>query len=701
VKRVQVESRSPSSADVLRAVAFQLKASAARSPQRLRAITPAVFREPIREASTLCRRSRRIKGGWKGGLMPVRGGVVRSAVAFFSFALAVLILIPVGAHAGCSASPDDGCPLKINNQVVFDRCFGAPPVGPDAGRPTRVGNQICDILRDTNVVARRIGAGAQSLQNSAQRDIEAFAKVTFDGAIDQDALNKFNDTNRLLRLIENDVQTFRNDRQCGDKAAMEALEKSFKAEVQQLRLLGEAIGKTADAAAAMAPAAGEAVNIAAEVATLGELAGRSSDNAVKLHRQLYQTVESLGKTAAELSKLDVAGAVNAGGAVVTGIAPFITDCAGCAGAIAGAAGSLGGGGTAVAGGTAGCGPSAGGGCAAGAAGGGLGAAGTALSLVLGSPACTGAAAKAAEMGNNVEKVRKFFETVTKLIDTMDKTVKSLEKTSKELALLYKEIGNQAKPSVDRIGASLDKASVALDNGKKILRDQVVPRMQKYVGNRFQIMADQADQLLYCYNNIQRLAGSITGDVVSAAADMGQAAVNIVDAGRVLQNLSRQGVSAISAGRDYASREWKACENEEKALHKALWGVDRGIFDPGKTAPHLADLATHPDRIPPIAGRVAGLKAKEANIALKAVDEGKKAYLNLDQSKSAAGSKFGDAERLASAAARKIAKSKAKAEAKQGAAKSGASAPASRAVVVKPAPMPAPNTEALKPSQPGK
>jgi len=632
-------------------------------------------------------------------------GIVRRVTSVFTVVIAFHVMLPVVASAGCSAPSDEGCPLKINNQLVFDRCFGAPPLGPDAGKRTKIGNQICDILRDVNVVARRIGAGAQSLQDSAQRDLDAFTKVTFNGAVDQEALKKFNDTNAVLKRIEDDVQVFKNDKVCGSKAAMDALKKSFEAEVQQLRLLGDVIGKTADAAAAMAPAAGEAVNIAAEVAKLGELASKKGGNAVTLHKQLYQSVESLGKTATELTKLDVAGTIGAGGAVVTGIAPFITDCAGCAGAIGGLAVSLGGGGTTAGVGAAGCGPTAGGGCVATAAGGGLGAAGTALSLVLGSPACVGAAAKAADMGSNIEKVRKFFDTVVKLIDALDKTEKNIEKTSKELALLYKEIGAQAKPSVDKIVASLDKSGDALDNGKKILRDQVVPRMQRYVGNRFQIMAGQADQLLHCFNNIERLAGSIGKDVVTAAAEMGQAATNIVDAGKVLQNITRQGSSAVSAGRDYASREWKGCDAEEAALHRAIWGVERWKFDPGKTGAHLADLAAHADRIPPIAERVTRLKVRETNVALRAVEEGKKAYLNLDQSKRTAGSKFGDAKTLASKAARDIAKSKAKAEAKaqakESAAKKGTSASAGPAVAAKSAPMPVPNMEALKPSQTGK
>ena len=634
--------------------------------------------------------------------MSMRSGIVRWAVAFFLMVLTLFILFPGIASAGCSAGSDEGCPLRINNQVVFDRCFGAPPLGPDAGKPTRGGNQICDILRDSNVIARRLGNGAQSLQNNARKDLDAFANVTFNNAVDRNALKKFNDTNRVLKEIDDDIQAFRNDRQCGSKAAMDVLQKSFETEMQQLKLLGEGIGWTANAATAMTPVPGEAMNISVETARLGELAGAKGGNANAVYNQLKRTVETLNNVSQDLGKLDIAGVNSAGIAVSLGMLPFIAECAGCAGTIAGAAASIVGVAASPSVAEVTCLPTAGTGCIVAAAGAGMGVYSTAIFLVLGSAVCQDAAAHSKDIGGNTEKVGMFFNSVTKLVDDIDKTGRNMEKARTELDLLARELGDQAKPTVDRIKASLEKAGGALENGKKILRERVVPRMQRYVGNRFQIMADQANQLFRCYNNIQKLSVSVTKDVVDAAAEMGQAAANIVDAGKILNNIVRQGSAASGAGWNYASLEWNACDSEEAALHKAIWGVDRGTFDPGKTGGHLAGLAAHPDRIPSIANRVTKLKLREANITPRAVEEGKKAFLNLDQSKLSVGKKFNDAEVLSSNAAKRIAKSRAKSQAKeQIAGAKGTHSSVDPVVIVKPSPFPAPNLEVLKPSQTGR
>ena len=639
--------------------------------------------------------------GRKKGIISIESGILRIAVAFFSVAIAFHLLFPGVSAAGCSASLDSGCPLRINNQVVFDRCFGAPPLGPSAGKQTKVGDQICDILRDTNVIARRLVAGAKSLQQNTQKDLKAFAEVTFNEAVDRKSLEKFNDTNGMLRRIEADIEVFKNDRQCGSKAAMEALKKSFEAEVQNLRLLGEGIGKTAGAAAAMAPAALEAGNITREVVNLREPAFKHGGNAVNLFNQLNKTVQTLQNTANELGKVDVAGLNKAGGAVTTEMVPFYIDCAGCAGALALAAANIVGVATtpSVA---ATCLPTLGTGCVVATFGAGMGVYNTAIFLAIASPFCQSADTKADDMGVKTEITRVFFDTVTKIVDNIEKTAKNIEETRQQLDLLYREIGTQAKPSVDRISTSLNNTGKALEKGKNILREEVVPGMTRYVGNRFQIMAGQAEQLLHCYENIQGLANSVTKDVVTAAVEMGQAAGTIVDAGKVLTNIIHQGQAAAKAGGIYADQEWGACDSQEAALHKDIWGVERGKFDPGKTVGHLAYLAANPNKISSIAKRVAGLKGREATIPLRSVEEGKKAFLNLAQSKLAVGKNFDNADVLASSAAKRIAISQAKSKAKENAAKQKRSSSSTgKVTAVKPAPMPAPNVEALKPSRAGR
>jgi hypothetical protein len=197
--------------------------------------------------------------------------------------------------------------------------------------------------------------------------------------------------------------------------------------------------------------------------------------------------------------------------------------------------------------------------------------------------------------------------------------------------------------------------------------------------------------------MERLSRSLTTDVVKAAKDMQKAKGNIFDAGKILDNIVRQGQTAAKAGATFAFKEWQDCDSQEATLHSDIWGVQRGKVDAGKTAGHLAYLAANPSKISTLGTRVAQLKSREANIPFKAVDEGKKAFLNLAQSKANAGKLFDEAEVLASNAAKSIAKSQAKQQAKDQAAKQkSTSSSSSKVKAAEAAPMPSLNVKALDP-----
>jgi len=590
------------------------------------------------------------------------GDWMQILTTFALIAIGILAISNQEALAACSAHSDDGCPLRIGNQLVFDRCFGALD-----GKPTPVGNTICNVLRDLKITANRLGPNAQALQTQGQKEFEAFTKVVLHDAINQEALSKFNNANNYIHAIDDDFARFRNDPKCGSKAAMEALKRYFEAQLQQLRLLGEIIGKTGDAAVAMAPAAVEAGKMAQELAKLADLAAKKGEAAKASYQKLEGAIKKLGETASKIQKLDAAGAVSAGGAVVTNVGPFVGECYACAGAMAEALGSLGGGTTVAGAGGAACGPTAGGGCIATAGGGGLGAAGGALGAAVGSAACTAVIAGAKDIGGHIDKVAKFVQTSADLANTGWKCGEDIISASKALVELAQQLGQEAKPSIDKIDQSLDLAVAALEKGRGILKEQVVPRINFLLGNGLKNFTETVKQLIACYRNMESLAKSVAKEVVTAAGELGQAAVTIVDAGKVLQNIGQQGLKGAQAAGNYAQNEWIPCNNEGKSLHKAIWGVEPGVMDAKKIGEHLVYLAADLDhRVPPLASRLQNLVKRELNIIPNALNEGKKAFLNLDQSKQSAQTKFAQAQKLAQSAEAKLheARDAAKARAKE-------------------------------------
>jgi len=640
-----------------------------------------------------------VRKGREKGIISIESRIFRGVVAIFLVAIALNLLFPVVAVAACSAPTDETCPLRISNQVVFDRCFGAPPIGPGAGKKTDVGEQICNILRNMNGIAHQLGVGAQSFQNNAQRDLESFTEVTFNNAVDRKALEKFDVTNGILRRIDADLEAYKNDKFCGSKAAMDGVKKSFEAETQNLRILGEGITSTAEAATAMLPVATETGNIVKEMENLRTMSYNRGGNAINSYNQLNTAAMTLQNVGNGLRIPDLTGIINSGSAAVMDNLPFITDCAECAGALGVAAANIVGLAAQPSVAMTTCLPTAGTGCIIAAAGAGMNAYSAIMFIALADPFCRSAAAKVDDMDITTEKIHLYFENVAKIIDQVDKTDQGIENVRQKLDQLYRELGNQAKPSVDKINTILNNAHNALENGKDILRTKVVPKINRYAGNRFQQMIDQAKQLLHCCENMDRLSRSLTKDVLDAATDMQQAKGKIVDAGKIIDNIVRQGQTAAKAGATFALKEWQACDSQEATLHSDIWGVQRGKVDAGKTAGHLAYLAANPSKILTLGTRVAQLKTREANIPVKAVEEGKKAFLNLAQSKANSGKLFDEAEVLASNAAKSIAKSQAKQQAKDQAAKQkSASSSPSTVKAVKVAPMPALNVEALKPSR---
>ena len=621
----------------------------------------------------------------------------KTGIAVVLSGIAVLFFCPGIAAAACNAPADDGCPLRINNQLVFDRCFGAPPVGPAAGKRTAVGNQICDILRDTNQISRRLGAGAAALQQNAQKDLKAFAEVTFNDAVDRKALEKFDATNGMLGRIEADIEAYKNDKLCGSKTAMDRAKKSFDADIRDLRILGEGIIGTAEATSAMLPVATETGSIMTEIGKLRTVSYSRGGNAVNSYNQLNTAANTLQNAANGLKIPNLDVIINEGSAAVMDNLPFIANCAACAGALGVAAANIVGIAAQPSVAMTTCLPTAGTGCLVAAAGAGLNAYSAIIFIAVADPFCRNAAAKVDNMDINTGKVRRYFENVGKIINQADNTDQAINNVKTQLDQLYRELGNQAKPSIDRINSSLVRVHDALENGKEILRAKVVPKIKLYAGNRFQQMMKQAGQLVSCYDNIDHLSRSLSNDVLTSANEMKQASGKIVNAGKVLSNIISQGQAAAQAGSNYAGREWGACDDEEKVLHRDIWGVERGKFDPGKTGGHLAYLAANPNKIPALARRVANLKAREATVPLRALEEGKKAFLNLDQSKANSRRLFDEAEALASGAARRIAKSQAKEKAKEDAARQkGASASTGPLKAANAAPMPALNVDALKP-----
>jgi hypothetical protein len=167
----------------------------------------------------------------------------------------------------------------------------------------------------------------------------------------------------------------------------------------------------------------------------------------------------------------------------------------------------------------------------------------------------------------------------------------------------------------------------------------------------------------CFKRYSSTAGVVTVDVVSAAGDLAVAGATLIDARKVYDNIETKGRQGIAAAERYIRDNKKDLDDRANDLNKAVFGVNIGVVDLGKTVDRLKDIATGNNPVGYLTGKAraaADLVADYTDLVAKALTEGKKAFLiDITVSKRVCKEKTDDALPKATSAKKKldIAKSK--------------------------------------------
>jgi hypothetical protein len=577
-------------------------------------------------------------------------------------ALALLALLSAlgPAHAACNARSDGPglCPFKVGDQNVFDRCLGAPVVGPDAGKPTALGNAACDAIEKLHDLQKNLGKSATSMVNAVKRDLDAFVTVTMRGAYNPQSIATYNRVARYPNALARDIDTVLKHRVCGSAGAMRNLKAWFDQQGQNLMAVGRIAQDVGQAIAALGPAGPEAVKIVQETGKIASLVASASQSAKTEFETLKKAAEAIQRDLAAVAALDVTGTVAAGGDLVVSVGPFVANCGGCAGALAEAIGSLGAGGGATAGGGAACPESAaafGGSCWAVVAGVPVAAIGPAIGGAIATPTCTAAAGGAAKMAEHAQKIEKFVTTTVKLAQSLKASIDNVVRASQALAALGQALGTGAQPSLKAMEASLNKIVDTTNQSFDIAAGKVAPATARLASNLLAQLGQSVDMLFTCYNMYQDLAFKLGGDTVKAMAELTAATALLVDGGKVADNLYKQSGRAVKAAQDEATERWEKLHRRDKQIYERLWGVDAYKVDLPKTAAHL--LTLNPQKVKDIVDDTVDLGKDRVSAVAASLDAGKKAFLDQDKLRIArgkfdeAGAKAASAERLFQAAER--------------------------------------------------
>ena len=555
----------------------------------------------------------------------------------------LLSLLPAGtALANCSATADPGgCPITAVG-LSFDRCFGSNPASPS---PTQIGNQLCGGVKDLNTLANNLGNDANKAVQDAERDAKAALKVIGRDAINPDAITDYNKAAAFVRDIKTDFDRFLADPQCGSKASLDSLNQFFQSQMQNIVAIGGIAGRLGDAALATAPAAVEGGKILTEI---GGLAGDIATAGPKAKQQadvLAKAIQDLQKEAAQIAALNLTSVVGDGASLVSTVGPFLGECGGCASAMATAIGALAGGSTATGAGAAACPETAvefGGACWV-TVGGVPVALSSGLIAALGSAPCSAATGDLSKMADYVAKIQKFVDSTVKLVQSVRNSMTALVAASDALTKLGQELGSKSAPRLQRIETSLNAAIDTLNKASQIVEDDVAPKAARLGGDLLTQIGDNTNKLVVCYGKMQDVTEEIGGEAGQAMADYIAAGALLVDGGQVLTNIATQGQTGINAAKNKADSEWKAINQDERAIYKDVWGTNPGApLDFGKAAQNLLAFATNTSSRNKVLSDIGDAASRLLALPGKALDAGKNAFLNLNTLKPNARSKFDQA-----------------------------------------------------------
>lgn len=566
---------------------------------------------------------------------------------------ATVFVAPGLAFAQCPAPSDSGaCPLVGPFGVRFDRCFGSNPGNPSV---TDFGKSACDALKNVLKLEVDLGKNATKFVTDAKKDMDAFVKVTTDGAINKDAALKFVRARKAANEILTDAKALVNDPKCGTNGAIKGFNQFFADAAQNLTKAGEIAGKIGQAGGAAALAVPELVSALGEVGQLVGDVQKAGTAAEAERKKLENALKGIQQNLVALGSLDLAGAATAGVNLVTGVGPFVGSCALCANAIIAAIGqaaaSLG----STTASTAACPATGGTECIFGIPVSVVTGIGSALTGAVSAAPCGAALDGATKMNEYVESIKKVVDASVKLAQSFDKNVKDLKAAGDALGQLAQKLPQALKPRIEKIAASIDKAGTALNQGVDIFEADVAPRVEKLTTQLVTQLGTKTKDLIGCWNQMNYTAALMGQDTVDAIGLLADASLNLVDGGQIVQNLQTQGAAAIQAAGSKAQEKWNDVDANYKKVHKDLWGVPPGEVDLGKTIGNLPNL-----NIGKIISDVSSYANSVVTLVTSAVDAGKNAFLNRDQLKAQSKPKFDTAEAKSTSALKEIAKSRLKA-----------------------------------------
>src|ERR1044071_8896481 len=112
----------------------------------------------------------------------------------------------------CHKAERGGCPFKLGDLFVLDRCTGSNPIDP---QKTTIGNTLCDAFNNVDIILDNVNKGVNKYRSDAEKEIKDHLAPIFKDAIDPQALADFNQAAGFYNEVFGELKAMVNDPNCG------------------------------------------------------------------------------------------------------------------------------------------------------------------------------------------------------------------------------------------------------------------------------------------------------------------------------------------------------------------------------------------------------------------------------------------------------------------------------------------------------
>jgi prophage DNA circulation protein len=518
------------------------------------------------------------------------------------------------------------CPIRVGNTELYSST-------------SLLGDKICPLLNTGSAMLNGLGSNVEAKLNELRTDMERFKRVSLEDAINEDAVNSYNNSILQLKSISTELTNYLRDAECGVPGAMDALKNKFLQSVKTITDIASIATSFGNAFAKLGPVVPEAITIGNKVMEISASVNNQTPEMKKQFDILKNAIDAIKRDIEKLMKNDPIRLVETGSTIVTGLVPYLGECAACATALSTSLTGLGTAAGGTSGGVAtsetGVGAAVGGSAAV------VGSIAAATSSALSAVPCQAVYDKSGEVKTYVEDIKNFVNAIANTtVSISNNAEKIIEENKPRLAVIKTSLTNIANTFID-VATELER-----DVAKKI---------GMLVGDKVNQIAIDVNQLLVCYDKLGTTFGYMTENLKEGILDFVPAVAQMVDAERVIDNITNQFANAKTSAETSLRNNWKSLNDSRIAFSVALLGSQPN--DLGRVAAHFLTLG---GKIDDLARTGSNLSSSIANLVLNAANAGKQGFLtSINANKSTAQSNYAAVKEKAKALAIAIAKAKAK------------------------------------------